>query len=810
MTPNPLGKNAAWFCHTALALTILAIASLGPPPARAQNVLISTGSTWSYLDDGSDQGSAWAEPAYDDSAWATGPAELGYGDGDEATVVSYGDHANDKHITTYFRHHFTVADPSVYGSLELNVLRDDGAVVYLNGIEVFRTNMPAGPIDYLTLSSTWIGGIEELTFYSTPVSPTLLSAGTNVLAVEVHQGDPVSSDLSFDLELLGDGGSGEVNVVRGPYLQRATPTSLVVRWRTDVASDSRVSYGDTPTHLTDFTDEVTLTTEHEVELSGLLPDTTYYYAVGTASEVLAGADASTFFVTPPPAGTAKPTRIWVIGDSGTANADARAVRDAYLAFAGGTYADLWLMLGDNAYEFGSDEDYQAAVFDTYPQILAQTVLWPTLGNHDGYSADSATQTGPYYDIFTLPAGGEAGGIPSGTEAYYSFDYGNIHFIVLESHETDRSVGGAMISWLAADVAATTADWVIAYWHHPPYSKGSHDSDAEWQLIEMRENALPVLEDAGVDLVLSGHSHSYERSFLLDSHYGDSSTLTGANILDGGDGRPAGDGAYSKATPGPAPHEGAVYAVAGSSGKVTGGELNHPAMFISLGLLGSMVLDIDGNTLNAVFLDDLGTVADSFTLIKGPGCTTDADCDDSDFCNGAETCNTGTGQCTAGTPPACDDGQYCNGVETCNEATDGCDPGTDPCTGDQTCNEATDVCEGGAVIWMSFRSSTTLPGVGTVGAEDVVSYDQATGTWALEFDGSDVGLSGLEISSLGVLPGGDLLLSFAAAGTVGRLPVDESDIVRFTPISMGANTAGSFSLYFEGSGLEGIGSLQVVE
>src|SRR6185436_955290 len=98
--------------------------------------------------------------------------------------------------------------------------------------------------------------------------------------------------------------------------------------------------------------------------------------------VLAGNDANHFFVTSPVAGTSSPTRIWVLGDSGTANANAQAVRNAYLSFTGTTHTNLWLMLGDNAYESGLDREYQAAVFDKYPTILRQSVLWPTLGNHD--------------------------------------------------------------------------------------------------------------------------------------------------------------------------------------------------------------------------------------------------------------------------------------------------------------------------------------------------------------------------------------------------------------------------------------------
>ncbi len=408
---------------------------------------------------------------------------------------------------------------------------------------------------------------------------------------------------------------GVPRVVRGPYLQTGTPSSLVVRWRTDIATDSRVRYGTDPNNLVSFVDDLTTATEHELKLTGLSAETRYYYSVGSPSDTLViGADH--FFVTAPAANTRKRSRIWVLGDSGTANKNQRAVRDAYFVFTDTSHTDLWVMLGDNAYRDGTDDEYQSAVFDIYPKMLRKSVLWPAFGNHDGHSASSPTESGAFYDIFTLPTNAEAGGVASETEAYYSFDYANIHFICLNSHDMPRSQDGEMLSWLRDDLAANTLDWTIAFWHHPPYSQGSHDSDRESKLIQMRTNALPILEDGGVDLVLTGHSHSYERSFLLDEHYGDSSALADSMIIDAGDGRLDGDNAYYKATLGPASHEGAVYIVAGSSGKISGGSLDHPAMYISLNVLGSVVLDVDSSRMDVTFLDNTGVKRDYFTFLKG--------------------------------------------------------------------------------------------------------------------------------------------------------------------------------------------------
>lgn len=597
-----------------LLLLLASVLAWTARTTTTDTVLVAKGSTWKYHNQGVLPDANWNSLAYDDSGWTSGPAQLGYGDGDEATVLGYGPDVNAKYIATYFRRDFSVSDPSLYQGITLKVLRDDGAVVYVNGTEVFRTNMPAGTITNSTLASTAVSGADETTtFYSAAVNPSVLRAGTNVMAVELHQSGGTSSDISFDAELTG---STNLQITRGPYLQMGTPTSMIVRWRTGAASNSLVMYGPDPANLLWSSSASTLTTEHEVTLTNLAAGTKYYYAVGSTTQTLAG-DASHYFVTSPTVGSAQPTRIWVLGDSGTADANARAVRDAFYGVNGGsTWTNLWLMLGDNAYNSGTDAEFQSAVFDMYPSTLRQSVLWPTLGNHDGTTADSATGTGPYYDIFTLPKSAEAGGLASGTEAYYSFDYGNIHFICLESFETNRAANGPMMTWLQNDLASTTQKWIVAFWHHPPYSKGSHDSDTDTAMTEMRQNALPILEAGGVDLVLAGHSHSYERSYLLDGHYGTSSTLTAAMKKDGGSGREDGTGAYTKATAGPAPHEGAVYGVAGSSGQISGGTLNHPAMFVSMNVLGSMVLDVNDGRLDARFIDNTGATRDYFTIRKG--------------------------------------------------------------------------------------------------------------------------------------------------------------------------------------------------
>ena len=621
--------------------------ALAPAPAAAESVgdfLVPAGATWRYLDDGSDPGAGWRAAGFDDSAWAQGPAQLGYGDGGEATVVDCGPSApvctSGNFITTYFRKSFSVTSPASIPQLQLSLLRDDGAVVYLNGVEVARSNLPAGAVSAATLASSAVGGAAESTFFGFAIPAASLVAGANLLAVEIHQQSAGSSDISFDASLQVSAAT-PVALARSPYLQNLTPTSAVLRWRTATAATTRVKWGLAADALANTLDVPGTRTEHEVPITGLPPETKIFYSVGTTAQTLAGGDSDHAFRTPPPIGSGRPTRVWVIGDSGLCAVspagctDAAAVRNGYLAFAGSHPADLWLLLGDNAYNNGTDAEFTTGFFDVYPSVMRSTPMWAVPGNHEFGASDSPTQSGPYYDSLTLPRQGEAGGVPSGTEAYYSFDWGNIHFIALDSHDTDRSappspatnvcppaVGGAMYQWLCADLAATEQAFIIAFWHHPPYTKGSHDSDnaadSAGILKEMRERFLPVMDAYGVDLVLTGHSHSYERSILLHDHYGVSSTYSPAlHALDSGDGDPDGDGAYQKDALGPSPDSGSVYSVVGSSSQISGGSLNHPVMQVSLNILGSMLIDVTGNQLDASFLGVSGNVLDHFRIVKGP-------------------------------------------------------------------------------------------------------------------------------------------------------------------------------------------------
>ena len=392
------------------------------------------------------------------------------------------------------------------------------------------------------------------------------------------------------------------NIIRGPYIQMNTPTSTILRWRTDNPTDSKVWYGDSPGNLTLTKFLGDILSDHEIQITGLTPNTTYYYAVGNAIEQLAGANDDHYFKTSPNPGSTQNFDVWILGDAGEANESQRSVRDGFYSQNKGTHTDLILALGDNAYSDGTDREYQYAWFeDMYEASLINSPLWSTVGNHDVIAASSETETGPYYDIFNFPRNGEAGGLASGTEAWYSFDYANVHFVCLNSEDVDVTSNGPMLAWLENDLAITNQEWIVAYFHKPPF----------YNSLKMFS---PILEAAGVDLVFYGHVHDYQRSFLMNGYYDSGAGFDPATMTNqSGDGRLDGDGPYDKSGE-RAPRDGTVYVLTGSAGSVKNSD---PSEFQPYhhSALGSIKMSVSGGQLDVKFIDNQGSVLDYFTMIK---------------------------------------------------------------------------------------------------------------------------------------------------------------------------------------------------
>jgi hypothetical protein len=418
-------------------------------------------------------------------------------------------------------------------------------------------------------------------------------------------------------------------ITRGPYLQLAREDGITIAWRADAAlGNPKVVYQREGSDETSTCAGAAIlireklsgapagTVQYEATLGGLQPGTTYRYALLDGDATLTPSDSEYHFTTHPPSGKATPARIWVVGDSGTGQAHQMLVHRAMVDYTAEQKRplDLYLHVGDMAYGQGTDEQFQTKFFKPYQETLRNTVCWASLGNHEGHSSNGERGAGPFFDAYVCPTKGEAGGVPSGSESFYSFNYGDIHLICLNSHDIDRSPNGAMAKWLVRDLAAAKSRWIVGFWHHPPYTKGTHDSDSEVQLVEMRKFIMPILENGGVDLVLSGHSHIYERSMLIDGAYATPTTAKGA-ILDDGDGNPEGDGAYLKSGE-TTPRNGTVAVVTGHGGALGRNAKGISPVMRSIVLdHGSTIVDIDGDTLTGVMLDLRGKERDRFAIVK---------------------------------------------------------------------------------------------------------------------------------------------------------------------------------------------------
>jgi hypothetical protein len=430
-------------------------------------------------------------------------------------------------------------------------------------------------------------------------------------------------------------------ITRGAYLQSGGQTSIKIHWRTDVASNSRVrigsSYLASGLYAT-VVDDASSVTEHIISISGLTADTKYYYSIGTSTGVIQ-VSANNFFTTLPSATPNRKIRIAAFGDCGkntsnnsagvngvTYQSESLTRYQAYLSSNSIDAPDAWLLLGDNAYNAGTDAEYTSNFFGTYgANILLNHKLYPTPGNHD-YANNATRQDDhaiPYYSIFDLPTAGELGGVASGKEEYYSFNIGNIHFLALdaygeESNKRIYTAGSAQAAWVQNDLAANTKKWVVAFWHHPPYTMGSHNSDTDPELIGMRSNFISILENAGVDLIINGHSHDYERSYLIKGHYGLEATFSAASHA-----MSTSSAKYtSNATcpyvynSSPANH-GTVYVVAGSTGASGNTQAGYPhnAFPYSVNDGGFFYFEVDDNRLDAKFIRRDGTTFDNFTIMK---------------------------------------------------------------------------------------------------------------------------------------------------------------------------------------------------
>ncbi len=599
------------------------------------------GSSWKYFGNGTNIGTSWKTVGFNDMTWATGNSELGFGDGDENTVIGT---ASNAYTTYYFRKVINITNPAAYTNFLLQIKRDDGIAVYVNGTEVYLNNLVTNA-SFNDFASADITDDGETILESTLGTGSPFVIGNNTIAVEVHQRTAASSDITFDMQLIGVTPNTTPTLTRGPYLQMGGESGINIRWRTDIATTTKANWGIALGNLPNSVTDNILTTEHEITLTGLTADTKYFYSIGsTNNELQAG--VNNYFQTLPLSSTNRKVNILALGDCGVPTTNQANVKNAFKSYVGNTTVDAMILLGDNAYSFGLDNEYTTGFFNPYKDdLLKYYKLYPAPGNHDygNSQANSGVRNNAYYNSFTMPTNAQLGGVASNTEAYYSYDVGPVHLISLDSYGKENGnstrmydTTGAQVTWLKADLEANTKPWVVVYFHHPPYTKTSHNSDTESELILIRENFVRILERYGVDLVLSGHSHGYERSYLLKNLYkanaGDANTNESSFSFANNSATTSAQNALYDGTANSCPYtynigryqHGTMYIVSGSAGQLGGTTSGYPhnAMFYSNEQNGgSFYISADSNRLDAKFVSYTTTpsltpiVRDQFTIFK---------------------------------------------------------------------------------------------------------------------------------------------------------------------------------------------------
>ena len=396
---------------------------------------------------------------------------------------------------------------------------------------------------------------------------------------------------------------------RGPYIQQLGINTAVIRWQSESPVSAKLALFSKMDEKLFEHEEGLVKETHEIKLNNLQPGTRYYYRL-YHNEKIYKQGKDYWFETAPKKAVDSQVRIWLLGDPGRSGAAVQlvssSIQDWLKRNSRAEMSDLNLIIstGDNAYDNGTNKEYQENLFSIFNDYFKNYVFWPVYGNRDarGWS---------FFKIFTLPAQAELGGVASDTERYYSIDYGKLHLIFLDSNDAAFSADDKMIKWLRKDLQMTDQKWLIAFMHHPPYTRGKHNSnnpkDSGSRMFNMRKRVIPVLEEAGVDMVISGHSHSYERSYLIDCHYGLTSDFRESSKLQPGPVFIKSDKRMS--------HSGTVYTVLGSSAEAVPGQFDHPAMAVSEATLGSMIIDVETDHITARFINTDAQEADKFVIKK---------------------------------------------------------------------------------------------------------------------------------------------------------------------------------------------------
>ncbi len=512
------------------SISPMASVSAAETEESADKVLVNRGSTWKYLDDGSDQGSTWREADFDVSAWKEGAAPLGYPAGEVhgdfpgiATVIGYGGDSKNKFATTYFRTTFNVEDVSKISSTGLITAGiDDSAIIYLNGTEIARVNLPEGQeIPYSAYVEDFgLNDSNESTNKTVQLGQeqmSLIKEGENVLAVEVHQDRPSSSDVFLDLEL-----KSIYEAPTDPTLYQASHISFApgadetqynFSWYTPETTEpgviqyARVTDGNTKV----FPEESAITVKanlaeassgnsaNEATITAIESSSTYVYRLGNGNGQWTGTysfntqktDSYNFLFMGDPQ----------IGSGGVESDTAGWVNTVNKAIEKFPKTSFIYSAGDQVNNSNSEEEY---VGFFAPELLKKYPTATTIGNHDNSS---------FYEYhFNTPNQNPAIGNSNNAGGDYYFTYGDTLIMNLNSNNKNAAEHAQFLKETVA--ANPNAKWKVLVFHHSIYSAANHSQESS--IIQLREDLVPTIDALDIDVVMSGHDHGYVRTYQMEN------------------------------------------------------------------------------------------------------------------------------------------------------------------------------------------------------------------------------------------------------------------------------------------------------
>src|SRR6266542_2562534 len=469
-----------------------------PVPVIAyEATLVHVSDAWHYFkgtNAPSTPPAAWQQKDFDDSTWLTDVGGFSIGQFYNENILLAD--MPTRYLSVFFRTRFTVTNPQDVKWLTLRIDYDDGFLAYLNGTEVARRGFAAGAVVAFDTAAALLGKTlgEEINLTE---FTNVLVTGDNVLAIELHNASLRDPTATLVTELVA-------NFTRGPFVQNVSSNRAQVIWKTPVPADTKLEFGTTGALVNALLD-TNLVTTHVVTLTNLPPDSMIFYRASSSvgNGTVAGAIESLHTLK-----TSGAVSFVVFGDSGMGSLGQYQIADVIRRAA----PDLVLHVGDMIYYSFDVRAADMKCLSVYQPHMKSTPYFFVFGNHDLYSGDSH-----FLETFYLPTNSV-----TGTEHFYSFDHGDVHFSALfvplrnqDALYPDYYLGDdtPQRRWLTNDLATTTKPWKILFFHCPLNTCGPHRFDSYngvFDRLELQRLLLPIARQYGVQLMLSGHDHAFQR------------------------------------------------------------------------------------------------------------------------------------------------------------------------------------------------------------------------------------------------------------------------------------------------------------